>query len=57
MNKSAEDNLLGNNNPANIDSNIDINTKTKLHLGKNMTYGNFLEENSGINIKNLFPQV
>lgn len=56
------DNLLGNNllgdkNLAHINSNINMDTKAKLNLDKDMSGGNFLEKNFGINIENLFQQV
>lgn len=51
------DDLLGNNNPVYIDSNINIDIKTKSNLDEDMTDSNLLEELFGINIKNLFQQV
>lgn len=48
------DNLLSDNNFANIDTNINIDTKGKFKLNKNMTSGNLHKKNSGINIKDLF---
>lgn len=49
-----DDDLLGNDSPAYIDSNINIDTKAKLNLNKNMTGNNFSEENYRINIEDLF---
>ena len=56
-NNLLSDNLLGDNNPAHIDSNINMDTKAKSNLNKDMIGNNLLEENSGINVENLFQQV
>lgn len=55
-NNLLSDNLLDNNNPVYINSNIYMNTKTKSNLDQDMTNYNFLEKNFRINIKNLFQQ-
>ena len=55
--KSVNDNLLNNKNLAHINSNIDIDIKAKLNLNKDMTNSKFYEENSEINIKDLFQHV
>ena len=49
-----DNDLLGDNSPAHIDNDININTKVKLNLDEDMTGNNFLEKDSGINIKDLF---
>ncbi len=54
---SLGDDPLGDNNFAHIDSDIDMDTETKSNPNENMTDNNLLEENSGINIENLFQQV
>ena len=51
------DDLLGNNSPAHIDSNIDMDTETKSNPDKDITSKNLPEEKSGINIEDLFQQV
>ncbi len=48
------DNPLGNDSPAHINSNIDMDTEAKSNPDEDMTGVNLLEENSGINIENLF---
>ncbi len=48
------DNLLGDDSPAYINSNINIDIKAKLNPDEDITGNNFLEKNSGINIKDLF---
>ena len=53
------DNLLGNNplndnNPAYIDSNINMDIKVKSNPNENITNNNFLEKNFKINIEDLF---
>ncbi len=53
------DNFLGNNlldddSPTYIDSNINIDTKAKLNSVEDMTSDKLLEENSEINIEDLF---
>ncbi len=54
---SLADNLLGDNSPAHIDSNINIDTKAKSNPDENMTDNNLLEKNSGINNEDSFQQV
>ncbi len=56
-NNLLDDDLLGDNSPAHTDSNIDMDTKVKSNPDEDMTSNNFLEENSGINIEDLFQQV
>ncbi len=48
------DDPLGDNNPTYVDSNIDIDIEAKSNPDKDMIGNNFLEENSGINIKDPF---
>ncbi len=59
---SLSDNSLGDDpltddSPTHIDSDIDIDTEVKSNPNDDMTGDNLLEENSGINIKDLFQQV
>ncbi len=51
------DDPLSDDSHAHIDSDIDIDTEAKLNPDEDMTGDNLLEENSGINIKDLFQQV
>ncbi len=53
-NNLFDDGLLDDNNPAHIDSNIDMDTKAKSNFDEDLIGDNLLEENSGINIENLF---
>lgn len=46
--------LLSDNNLVHIDSNIDIDTKAKSNHDEDMIGNKLLEENPGINIKNMF---
>ena len=48
------DDLLNGNIFIYIHSNINIDTKAKSNLGKDMINNNLLEKNFGINIENLF---
>lgn len=48
------DDLLSNNSLAHINSNINMDTKTKSNLDKDIISGNLLEKNSEINIEDLF---
>ena len=62
MEESAGDNLLSDdllddNNPVHINSNINIDIKAKSNFDKNMTSGNLLKDNSKINIEDLFQWV
>ena len=52
-----DDDLLNDNSSVYINSNININIEAKSNPDKDMTGNNFLKENSGINIKDLFQQV
>ncbi len=51
---SLGDNPLSDNSPAYIDSDIDMDTKVKSNPDEDMTSDNLFEENSGINIEDLF---
>ncbi len=56
---SLGDNLLGDNplnddSPAHIDSDIDMDTEANSNPDEDITGDNLLEENSGINIEDLF---
>ncbi len=48
------DDLLSDDSLAHIDSDIDMDTEAKLNPDEDMTGNNLLEENSGINIEDLF---
>ncbi len=52
-----DDDPLSDDSPAHINSNIDMDTKAKSNPDEDMTGDNLLEENSGINIEELFQQV
>lgn len=52
--KSAYNNLLGDNNPIYINGNIDIDTEIKFNPNKEMMSNNLHKKNSAINIKDLF---
>lgn len=54
MEEGADHNLLGNNNPAHINSNIKIDIKVKSKPDEDMTGGNLYKKNSEINIEDLF---
>ncbi len=49
-----DDDPLGDNSPAHIDSDIDMDTEAKSNPDEDMISNNLLEENSGINIEDLF---
>ncbi len=49
-----DNNLLGDNSSTYINSDINIDSKAKSNLDENVTNDNFQEENSVINIENLF---
>ncbi len=51
------DDPLSDNSLAHIDTNIDMDTEAKSNPDEDMTGNNLLEENSGINIEDLFQQV
>ncbi len=51
------DDPLSDDSPAHIDSDIDMDTEAKSNPDEDMTGDNLLEENSGINIEDLFQQV
>lgn len=57
VDNSLGDNMLGDNSLAYINNNIDMDTGAKSNPDKEMTGSNFLEENSGISIENLFQRV
>lgn len=50
----TNNNILGNDNPAHIDSNINMDTKVKSKPNKKMTGSNVYKKNSEINIEDLF---
>ncbi len=51
------DDLLDDDSSAHINSNINLNTEVNSNSDEDMTGDNFLKENSGINIEDLFQQV
>ncbi len=51
------DDPLGDGSSVHIDSNINMDTEAKSNPDEDMTDDNLLEENSGINIEDLFQQV
>lgn len=53
----SRDELLGDNSLAHINSDIDMDTEAKSNPDKDMISSNLLEENSEINIEDLFQQV
>ncbi len=54
---SLGDDPFGDDSPAHINSNIDMDTEAKSNPDEDMTSNNLLEENFRINIEDLFQQV
>lgn len=51
------DDLLDDDSPTYINSNIDMDTEVKSNSDEDMTSKNLLEKNSRINIEDLFQQI